>query len=155
MKKTVEYLFAAVMGGVVYGAVETLWRGYTHPSMIFVGGICFLLIYIYREHNANRRIVLCAAVGALIITTIEFASGCILNLWLHLSVWSYRSLTPNLLGQICPHYMVLWFLLSHPAVLLCDLMRQLWGERMPAHSPDEPSGSLDKPDSSSSSSSSP
>ncbi|MCD8056351.1 MAG: putative ABC transporter permease [Clostridiales bacterium] len=147
MRKTFEYLFTAAIGGVVYGAVETLWRGYTHPSMILVGGICFLLIYIFREKNPERRVVLCAAVGAVIITTVEFISGCILNLWLGLSVWSYRSMTPNLLGQICPHYMALWFLLSFPATYLCDVIRNF---ALTFH---ESSGGADSSSSNSSSSS--
>ena len=34
----------AVIGGVVYMGIETLWRGYTHWSMGVLGGVCFALI---------------------------------------------------------------------------------------------------------------
>ena len=39
-----------LLGALGYGAVETLWRGGTHWTMLLTGGVCFLLIYL----NATR-----------------------------------------------------------------------------------------------------
>ena len=33
-----------VMGGLGYGAIEILWRGATHWSMLLTGGICLLIL---------------------------------------------------------------------------------------------------------------
>ena len=33
-----------VFGGLMYMGVEILFRGYTHFSMFFVGGLCFVLV---------------------------------------------------------------------------------------------------------------
>ena len=30
--------------GAAYVALETLWRGYSHPSMFIVGGLCGVLV---------------------------------------------------------------------------------------------------------------
>ncbi len=39
-----------------------------------------------------------------IITAVEFAFGCIFNLWLGLNVWDYSDVPYNVLGQICPKF---------------------------------------------------
>ena len=54
------------------------------------------------------------AIGALVITVIEFISGCIVNLWLRMDVWDYSSIPGNVLGQICLLYSFLWGMLSIP-----------------------------------------
>lgn len=43
-KAVVKYVVLFLVGGLLYGSIEILWRGYTHPSMIVVGGIGFLLV---------------------------------------------------------------------------------------------------------------
>ena len=32
------------LGGMIYAALELLWRGRTHSSMFLLGGLCFVLI---------------------------------------------------------------------------------------------------------------
>lgn len=41
MKKILT-LWAAL--GVMYVAMETVFRGYSHPSMLIVGGLCGVLV---------------------------------------------------------------------------------------------------------------
>ena len=60
------------------------------------------------------------------ITTVEFVAGCIVNLRLHWQVWDYSSLPFNLLGQICPRFILMWFALSIPGVALCTLLHRLF-----------------------------
>lgn len=117
-----EYASAAVFGGVMYGALETLFRGYTHPSMIVTGGICFAGLYAIDKHCRSAMIVR-AILGAMLITAAEFVAGCICNLWLGWSVWDYSHLHPNLLGQICLPFSILWAFLTLPAYKLAALLR--------------------------------
>ena len=106
-----------VSGGSVYGCLEIIWRGHTHISMIFAGGICLLLIdAVCRKHMKMRPTWQKCAIGSFIITIIEFATGIIVNRILKLNVWDYSSMPLNLLGQICLPYSLLWFFLTYPAI---------------------------------------
>ena len=125
MKKRYELFIVYLLGAFGYGALELLWRGRTHWSMLLLGGICFVLIYlIVTEFRiaAWRTWLLSAAV----ITTLEFYCGCLVNLWLGWGVWDYSSLRWNLLGQICPQYILLWLLLSVPCSGLAAGLKKLF-----------------------------
>ena len=61
----------------------------------------------------------------IIIVTIEFFSGCILNIWLGLGVWNYSNMPYNILGQICLPFSIAWFFLSYIAIKLDDYLRKL------------------------------
>lgn len=97
------------LGGGGYVLLELLWRGWSHPSMFFLGGLCFRLLGLFR-----RRLppLLVPFAGAAAITVLELAVGLLVNRLLGLSVWDYSSLPGNLLGQICPRYSLLWVLVS-------------------------------------------
>lgn len=134
-KRLIENLTLAAVGGTVYYCLELLARGWSHPSMFLVGGVCFWLV-----GNVNEVLPwdvplwLQAAAGAVCITVVEFVSGCVLNLWLGLGVWSYADKPFNLLGQVCLSMSLLWVVLSVPAILLDDWLRwQMWGEERPRY----------------------
>ena len=120
MRHSFYYIIAFVIGAVGYCLIEVLWRGYTHISMAFIGGLCFLLINIigrrFSHHSVFLRAVLCCAV----ITGVEFVSGFFLNIVYGLEVWDYHTLPFNLLGQICPLYSFLWFVLSFVCLIFID-----------------------------------
>ena len=40
-----EMIAVYVTGGLLYGLIELLWRGWTHWSMLLCGGACFALTY--------------------------------------------------------------------------------------------------------------
>ena len=40
-----EMIAVYVTGGLLYGLIELLWRGWTHWSMLLCGGLCFTLMY--------------------------------------------------------------------------------------------------------------
>lgn len=111
-------------GGVLYCALEMLFRGHTHISMAVCGALCFLLIYRLNEEKPRLLLPLRALLSASLITGVEFLAGCILNLWLRLGVWDYSSMPYQFLGQICLPFFCLWFLLAFPACLLCTLIRR-------------------------------
>lgn len=129
MPKTTAYeffklLLLFLMGGMIYFAIELAYKGESHFSMFIVGGVCFVLIgalnsYFDKEMTLLKQMLL----SALIITVLEFFSGCIVNLWLGLRVWDYGALPFNLWGQICLPFTMVWFLLSLPAIFLDDFFR--------------------------------
>ena len=94
-----------------YGALELLFRGYTHWTMMLTGGACLLTLYYLERPFHETPILIKAAGGALIITLYEFSVGLIVNLWYGWNVWNYSLLPGNILGQICPLFTLLWFLL--------------------------------------------
>ena len=119
-----ELLPVFALGSILYGLTETLWRGWTHWTMLVCGGLCFTLMYLVSgsELSLFKKWLLSAG----LITTVEFVTGCIVNLRLHWQVWDYSSMRFNLLGQICPQFILMWFLLSVPGIALCTLLRRLF-----------------------------
>ena len=110
--------------GLTYGLIEILWRGYTHPSMVIVGGSCGLLIGLLNEKNKKMNLLLQMVEGMVIVTVLEFVSGIILNLCLGLNVWDYSNMRFNLLGQVCPQFCIAWFFLSYFVIRIDDFLRQ-------------------------------
>ena len=122
-----------VFGGLMYMGVEILFRGYTHFSMFFVGGLCFVLVGGINEKLPwNMAFVSQMMIASLLVTSVEFFAGVILNLLLGLGVWDYSTLPYNLLGQISLIFSVGWFFLSAIGILLDDWLRYLiYGEERP------------------------
>lgn len=128
-KKIVKNIFKEVIlfiiGGLVYVFMELLFRGHSHISMFFVGGIAFVLIGEINEIPFLKDYPLFyqMLMGSLIITLLELCSGYILNIKLGLDVWNYSSLPFNYKGQICLYFSILWFFVSLIAILLDDYIR--------------------------------
>ncbi|MFR5111697.1 MAG: putative ABC transporter permease [[Clostridium] leptum] len=105
MKKRLKNDIAIfTIGGLSYALIEILWRGYTHWTMIITGGICFVVLFRVFSRITHAKLWQKCAAGAAIITAIEFAAGCIVNLWLQMDVWDYSFLPLNLFGQVCLLY---------------------------------------------------
>ena len=99
------------IGALGYGGLEVLFRGYTHWTMMLTGGACLLTFYYLDQQFNKAPLLLKAAGGALIITIYEFAVGLIVNLWYGWHVWDYSLLPGNILGQVCPLFTAIWFVL--------------------------------------------
>lgn len=113
------------IGGVIYILTELLWRGYTHFSMFFLGGLCFWLVGLMNEKKSKKiPFVTQMLLGAVIITFFEFAFGYVLNIKLGLNVWNYADMPFNIMGQICLPYTALWFVLSGVCILFDDWLRR-------------------------------
>ena len=122
------------LGGMLYIALELLWRGWSHGSMFVVGGLCFLLIGGIDAVFPDMPLLIQSVLGACLVTALELISGLILNLWLGMGVWDYSYLPLNLMGQVCMAYFFLWILVSLLAVFLEDQLRQrLFQERHPIY----------------------
>ena len=118
---------------MLYGLLEILYRGYTHLSMGVLGGICFLLIGRMNNNPNNVPSILSQMLlSCLIITSFEFTTGVIVNLWMNLKVWDYSMLPLNICGQICLYFSFIWFFISPIAIYLEDFLRwKLFKEEMP------------------------
>jgi len=132
----IKYPVLFVIGGTSYIFIEILWRGYTHITMFFLGGLCFILIGLINENYFTGRlpILIQQIISCFIITLLELIFGLIFNLWLGLNIWDYSSLRFNFMGQICLRYSIFWFFLSLPAIILDDYLRhKLFGEEKPRY----------------------
>lgn len=137
--KRVLMIWAAL--GAVYVAFETLFRGYSHPSMFVVGGICGVLVGAINQIPRFYRapVIVQSVIGALIVLAVEFVSGCVLNLWLGLNVWDYSNQPGNVLGQICPVFGLLWFFIMPLAIWAEDTARwMIWAYECAVYGKCEP-----------------
>ncbi|MHB8128602.1 MAG: putative ABC transporter permease [Mobilitalea sp.] len=122
--KFLKYTFLFLTGGFAYGGIEIISRGYSHISMLVGGGICFILIGLLDEiFSWDMSIISQMAISAIIITTVEFVIGIVVNIWLKLNVWDYSAKPYNILGQVCLLYTNIWFFLSLFAILMDDYLR--------------------------------
>lgn len=134
MKHFVKYTILLMVGGLAYYCIEILARRFSHWTMFLVGGTCFILIGIINEITPKMPLIRQMLLSAIIITLIEFVSGCILNLWLGWNVWDYSDEFGNILGQICPRHTIYWFLLSSVGIVVDDYIRYfLFGEEKPKY----------------------
>ena len=101
-----EMIAVYVTGGLLYGLIELLWRGWTHWSMLLCGGACFALMY--QISLSALTFPWKCLLSACVITAVEFVTGCLVNIIL----W----------GQICPQFFLMWLLLSVPGLGLCRLL---------------------------------
>jgi len=123
MIRKAEYACIFLAGGVIYGLLEMMWRGYTHWSMTVAGGVCVLSIHLLNHRMRERSMAFRCALGCAVITGVEFAAGVIVNLLLGWNVWDYSGMYGNVLGQVCPAFSCLWFLISFPACGFSNLAR--------------------------------
>ena len=119
MKKDAT-LFTA--GGVIYPMLEIFCRGRTDVSMAVAGGVCLCLINrICNGDLKSSPLTLKCFAGSAIITSVEFATGVLVNIVMKLDVWDYSDIPLNIMGQICLPFSILWFVLTIPALGLCML----------------------------------
>lgn len=124
MKQVLKYFILYIIFGLTYVLIEYLYRGYSHISMMILGGICGVAIGMLNEvFSWETPLSLQCLMGGSIITILEFITGCIVNLWLKLNVWDYSNIPFNLLGQICLPFSIAWIFLSAVAIILDDWLR--------------------------------
>ena len=121
----IKELILLIIFGITYCGIEILYRGRTHISMLFVGGLCAVLIGMINEITPKMNIFLQMFIGAIIVTIIEFFSGYIINIILGLNVWDYSNLMFNYKGQVSLIFTIIWFFLSAPVIYLDDKLRKI------------------------------
>ena len=127
------YLVVGIVGGILYCLVEILFRGYSHWSMFLLGGIVFLFCGIQGravkwQDSFITQLIRCG----IFITATEFITGIIVNRWMGLNVWDYSDLPFNVMGQVCPHFIIAFMGLCIIGIPLSGyLMYRLTGELPP------------------------
>lgn len=118
------------LGGIFYILIELLWRGRSHWSMFILGGLCFVLVGVINEKSRGRLpLLLQGVIGATVITALEFVTGYIVNIKLHMDVWSYYDAPLNIMGQVCLPYMILWFFAAIGCIIAAGYLRRcLFGD---------------------------
>lgn len=108
-------MFRSFLTGFVgYPLLEVLYRGRTHYSMAFAGGMAMCLIR-FASRTAYPLPVKAFVCGTG-ITGIELLCGTLWNR--SYAVWDYRQLPLNYRGQICLPYSLLWCALSAGALAI-------------------------------------
>ena len=139
MKKILKYLLKEfilfLIGGFAYYMTEILYRGYSHYSMFILGGLCFCIIgELNQVYYWDMAFISQMFLSSIIITVLEFITGCIVNLLLNFHVWDYSHMPYNVLGQICLPFTVIWFFFSIIPIVLDDWIRYwFFGERKPKY----------------------
>lgn len=124
MIKQLEFFLVFLIGAVIYSISEIMFRGYTHWTMFFAGGICFAILYRFFTGRNTQSLWKNCLVGALIITGVEFLFGCLFNLVLGWQIWDYSNYPFDVLGQVCLPFSLLWFFLSAPVFWLAKVMEK-------------------------------
>lgn len=117
MARILKYPALLLVGGLIYAALELLFRGRTHWSMMIAGGVSTVILYLIAVKSGSalwQKWIM----GGAAITTVEFLFGVVFNLKLQMGVWSYSRMPLNLMGQICPLFTLLWIALSAAAIPL-------------------------------------
>ena len=122
--KIKKYEFLFFVGATIYVVIEKLYRGYSHWTMFLLGGICFIALGLINEVIPwDMPLLLQMFIGGVIITILEFITGCVVNLWLGWNVWDYSELPFNLWGQISLFSSIVWVGLSLVGIVLDDFIR--------------------------------
>lgn len=122
-----KYCWLGLIGAALYPLLEIAFRGFSHWSMSLAGGLCLILLAFVQKRLKKSGLHLRCLAGTAAITLVELACGCVVNLHLGLNVWNYSHMPGNVLGQICPLFCLLWFLLCIPVFcVLAKLESGAW-----------------------------
>lgn len=123
MKAIGTRAFVFLVGCFVYSLIEISARGFTHWTMTLTGGLILTILYEMFMRLKDAPLWQKCLLGSLLITSVEFTVGVIVNIILDWNVWSYSEVPFNILGQVCLPFTVLWFFLCIPAGLVCRIIR--------------------------------
>lgn len=128
-----KYLFLFWFGGSAYVALEVLWRGYSHWTMLLLAGFLFIVVGLLNEiWSWDFKLHWQVLISTVIATIAEFITGLIVNVHFGWNVWDYSNVPFNFMGQICLPYTLLWAVLMMVAIVLDDVVRwKFFGEEKP------------------------
>ena len=102
------------VGGAAYLIMELLYRGRTHGSMFILGGVCFLILGQLGRLPFSWPTL--TVLGCASITGAELMTGLLVNR--DHSVWDYRGLPFQFMGQISLQFALLWLPLAFLGIQL-------------------------------------
>lgn len=117
-------------GGTVYFLLEVAFKTLTgHPERISWTMLVVAILLTIPVERAGEQLPwevplwLQALCCAALVTAVELAAGCVINLWLGWDVWDYTAMPGNLWGQICPQYSAIWWVLCMVFIPMFDWLR--------------------------------
>ena len=119
MKNIGVRMLVFLTGCFVYSLLEIASRGFTHWTMTLTGGLILTILYEMHVRLTGTPLWQKCLIGSVIITSVEFTVGVIVNIILRWNVWDYSDMPFNVLGQICLPFTVRWFFLCIPAYYVC------------------------------------
>ena len=135
LKTILKYIFLFLVGGLVYYLIEIMYRGYSHWTMILLGGICFIALgNINNVLSWKTPLITQSLIGAVIITALEYITGLIVNVKLGWNIWDYSNIPLNIQGQICLPFFMLWIFVAALGIVIDDYLRYwLFNEKKPKY----------------------
>lgn len=136
--KAVLSMLLWTWGGAVYFLLEVAYKTITnHPERISWTMLVLAILLCIPVERCGAElpwkcpIWLQAAVCTILVTGVEFFAGVILNIWLGMDIWDYSGMPFNILGQICPQFIGVWWLLCLLFIPIFDWIRYavLGGEK--------------------------
>lgn len=113
------YFFAEVIWKTAQGRPETIsWTMFALAIILAIPMERF-----GAELPWEMPLIAQAGISALAVIATEFVVGLILNVALGLGIWDYSNMPGNIMGQICPQFALLWFVVSIIGIVLMDWMR--------------------------------
>lgn len=113
------YFFAEVIWKTAQGSPETIsWTMFALAIILAIPMERF-----GAELPWEMPLITQAGISALAVIATEFVAGLILNVALGLGIWDYSNMPGNIMGQICPQFALLWFVVSIIGIVLMDWMR--------------------------------
>ena len=116
-------LIVFLVGAIGYPCIELLYRaGNTHWTMIILGGLALLIIMNVNWVFNHLNIIIRTTIATLLVTTLEFVAGMIINKWLQMKVWDYSNSLFNIEGQICLKFSLYWYALCFAVIVVTELI---------------------------------
>ena len=113
------YFFAEVIWKTAQGRPETIsWTMFALAIILAIPMERF-----GAELPWEMPLIAQAGISALAVIATEFVAGLILNVALGLGIWDYSNMPGNIMGQVCPQFALLWFVVSIIGIVLMDWMR--------------------------------
>ena len=116
-------LIVFLVGAIGYPCIELLYRaGNTHWTMIILGGLALLIIMNVNWVFNHLNIIIRTTIATLLVTTLEFVAGMVINKWLQMKVWDYSNSLFNIEGQICLKFSLYWYALCFAVIVVVELI---------------------------------
>ena len=119
-----------VWTGTLYFFIEVVWKtSHGRPEMISWTMLLLAIILAVplerfgAELPWDMPLMVQSAVCGVAITVVEFVAGLIINVWLGMGVWDYSAMPGNIMGQVCPQFLVMWVVLAAVGIVMLDWMR--------------------------------
>lgn len=132
LKTLFKYSVLMAYGGFIYICIELFFRGRSDVTMMFCGGISFIMLGLLNEIIPwEMQLWKQALIGGFcIVTVLEYIFGIVFNQDYH--IWDYRGEILNINGQVCLLFSCVWCLISIIGIIVDDYMRYwLFAEEKP------------------------